>query len=138
MLDTWLKKIKHEGVAAWAESTMAGRLGSQFPAEGVAWWAKELMGRTALSTALGFVGSIPQWDVADDLPRITCPTLVITTEGSALGTVDDTRQWQQKIPHSTLLALPGDSFHAAATDARRCAIATADFIEHGQLALRPA
>ena len=129
VLDAWLKKIEHEGVASWAESTMAGRLGSHFPAEGVAWWAKELMGRTAQSTALGFVGTIPSWDVAEDLPNIKCPTLVITTEGSALGTVEDTRRWQQKIPHSTLLALPGDSFHAAATDAERCAVATREFIQ---------
>ena len=129
VLDAWLKKINDEGVASWAHSTMSGRLGSQFPAEGAAWWANELMGRTAKSTALGFVGTIPSWVVADDLPCIMCPTLVITTEGSALGTVEDTRRWQQKIPRSTLLALPGDSFHAAATDAERCALATRDFIE---------
>jgi hypothetical protein len=86
------------------------------------------MGRTAKSTALGFVATIPSWDVAADLPRITCPTLVITTEGSALGSVEDTGVWQQKIARSTLLALPGDSFHAAATDADRCAQETRDFI----------
>ena len=127
-LDAWLAQIEREGVEAWARGTMAGRLGSHFPPEGLAWWAKNLMGRTAQSTALGFVATIPGWDVAADLPRITCPTLVITTEGSALGTVEDMRVWQQKISNSTLLALPGDSFHAAATDSDRCAQETRDFI----------
>lgn len=81
----------------------------------------KLMGRTPLSTWFGFVATIPTWDVAADLPRIQCPTLVITTEGSALGSVESMRGWQQKIPNSTLLALPGDSFHVAATDSERCA-----------------
>jgi hypothetical protein len=34
----------------------------------------------------------------------------------------------KQIPNSTLLALPGDSFHVAATDPERCARETRDFI----------
>ena len=123
----WTALAEREGVVSWARSTMSARLGSHFPPEGLEWWA-QLMGRTPLSTFLGFVSTIPNWDVAADLPRITCPTLVITTEGSALGSVEDTRKWQRKIPNSTLLALPGDSFHVAATDSDRCAQETRDFI----------
>lgn len=127
----WHALAEREGVEGWARSTMSGRLGSGFPAAGQEWWVK-LMGRTPLSTWFGFVATIPTWDVAADLPRIQCPTLVITTEGSALGSVESMRAWQQKIPRSTLLALPGDSFHVAATDPERCARETRDFI------LRPA
>jgi 3-oxoadipate enol-lactonase len=127
VLPAWLEQIEREGVESWARATMAGRLGSEFPPAGFEWWAK-LMGRTPLSTALGFVSTIPGWDVAEDLPCIACPTLVITTEGSALGSVDEVKAWQQKIPRSTLLALPGDSFHVAATDPDRCAEATLQFI----------
>jgi len=127
VLPQWLELIEREGVESWARSTMSGRLGKSFPREGFQWWA-QLMGRTPLSTALGFVAKIPNWDVADDLPRIACPTLVITTEGSALGSVDDMKAWQQKIPNSRLLVLPGDSFHVAATDPDACARATLEFI----------
>ena len=119
---------EREGVAAWARSTMTGRLGSRFPREACEWWA-QLMGATPQSTALGFVGTIPSWDVADDLPRIQCPTLVITTEGSALGSVDEMRKWQVLIPNSRLLVLPGDSYHAAASDADVCAKETLKFIQ---------
>ena len=112
---------------AWARSTMAGRLGSHFPREGFEWWAK-LMGRPPASTQLGFVAAIPHWDISEDLARINCPTLVITTEGSALGSVDDVHAWQQQIPDSRILVLPGDSFHVAATDAERCAHETLRFI----------
>ena len=127
VLSAWIEQIERQGVESWARGTMSGRLGSGFPLEGVEWWAR-LMGRTAVSTQLGFVSTIPGWDVAPDLPRIACSTLVITTEGSALGSVEETRAWQQKIPRSTLVALPGDSFHVAATDPDRCARETFDFI----------
>ena len=63
-----------------------------------------------------------------DRPKIVCPTLVITTEGSALGSVDETAAWQRQIPDSTLLVLPGNSYHVAASDADRCARETLAFI----------
>jgi pimeloyl-ACP methyl ester carboxylesterase len=135
VLPAWLEQIEREGVESWARGTMSGRLGSSFPREGFDWWAK-LMGRTPLSTALGFVATIPGWDVAEDLPRIECPTLVITTEGSALGSIDEMKTWQQKIPCSTLLALPGDSFHAAATDPDRCAEAVLQFVSENAVTRR--
>jgi pimeloyl-ACP methyl ester carboxylesterase len=74
------------------------------------------------------VSNIHKADITADLPRIQCPTLVITTEGSALGSVEATRAWQEMIPRSELLVLPGDSYHVAASDAERCAEATLDFI----------
>jgi hypothetical protein len=38
------------------------------------------------------------------------------------------RAWQQQIPDSELLVLPGNSYHVAATHADRAAEATLDFI----------
>jgi pimeloyl-ACP methyl ester carboxylesterase len=131
VLDEWLARVEREGVASWAQNTMGARLGRDFPREGVQWWT-ELMGRTPLSTELGFMPAVPTWDVAQDLPRIQCPTLVITTEGSALGTAEDVRGWQEKIRNSTLVVLPGDSFHVAATDPDRCAEATLEFIRNNR------
>ncbi len=115
------------GVEYWARQNMGNRLGSAFPPEGVEWWAK-FMGRTAVSTQLGFMGTIACADIRADLPKIRCPTLVITTEQSGLGSVEEMRAWQQQIPDSELLVLPGDSYHVAATHADRAAEATLDFI----------
>jgi pimeloyl-ACP methyl ester carboxylesterase len=67
-------------------------------------------------------------DALFDAPKIACPTLVITTEGSDLASVDDTCAWQQTIPDSELLVLPGDSYHVAASHAVQCAQATLVFI----------
>jgi hypothetical protein len=54
--------------------------------------------------------------------------MVITTEESGLGTVEETRAWQQQIADSELLVLPGNSYHVAATHADRAAEATLDFL----------
>jgi pimeloyl-ACP methyl ester carboxylesterase len=115
------------GIEHWARRTMAGRLGDRFPAEGVDWWIR-FMGRAPLSTLVGFNATINYSDIRADLPKIACPTLVITTEESGLASVEETRAGQQTIRDSELLVLPGNSFHAAASDAEACARATLDFI----------
>src|SRR5215813_4801881 len=121
------EEFERQGVEHWARRTMAGRLGSTFPAEGVEWWIK-FMGRTAVSTQIGFMKTIACADIRADLPKIRCPTFVITTDGSGLASVDETRAWQQQIPNSTLLVVPGNSYHVAASHAERCGAATLDFI----------
>jgi len=122
-----IEEFEKKGVEHWARRTMAGRLGSRFPPEGLEWWI-QFMGRTAISTQVGFMPTIADADITDALPRIKCPTLVITTEGSALGSVEEVRAWQRMIPRSELLVLPGDSYHVAASDAGQCARETLDFI----------
>jgi 3-oxoadipate enol-lactonase len=119
--------FERDGVEAWARATMAGRLGSEFPPEGVEWWIR-FMGRTAVSTQLGFMATIACADIRADLPKIGCPTLVITTEGSSLASVAETRQWQEQIADSQLVVLPGNSYHVAASHAAECAAATLAFI----------
>jgi 3-oxoadipate enol-lactonase len=119
--------FERDGVEAWARATLAGRRGSRFPPDGVEWWIR-FMGRTAVSTQLGFMATIACADIRADLPKIRCPTLVITTDGSGLASVAETRRWQQEIANSELRVLPGDSYHTAATHAGECAAATLAFI----------
>jgi pimeloyl-ACP methyl ester carboxylesterase len=107
---------------------MAARLGTTFPPEAVEWWIK-FMGRTPLSSVLGFVSAINFTDISADIPKIKCPMLVITTEGSSLASIEQTRAWQEQVPNSELLVLPGDSYHVAVTDPDRCARETLDFIQ---------
>jgi 3-oxoadipate enol-lactonase len=122
-----IHELETNGVEHWARQNMANRLGSAFPQAGFEFWCK-FMGRTALSTQLGFMGTIACADIRADLPRIACPTLVITTQESGLATVDATRAWQQEIAGSELVVLPGNSYHVAATHADPSAAATLDFI----------
>lgn len=121
------EEFERHGVEHWARRTMSGRLGDGFPSEGAEWWTK-FMARTAASTVIGFNAKINYADVTADLPNIRCPTLVITTEESGLASVERTRAWQQMIPHSRLIVLPGNSYHVAASDPDACARATLEFI----------
>lgn len=125
---SWLEHIEQKGVESWARWTMPGRLGSSTSPEMMEGWAK-LMGRTPLSTQLGFIRSVPAIDVRPDLPSIQCPTLVVTTDGSGLGSIEAVRAWQQTIPKSEFMVVPGDSYHVAATHPEICAAAMLDFID---------
>jgi pimeloyl-ACP methyl ester carboxylesterase len=106
---------------------MSGRLGKTFSPEGIEWWIN-YMGRTSAASQAGFVGTINFSDITADVAKIKCPMLVLTTEQSGLASVAETRAWQEKVPQSELVVLPGDSFHVAASDPDRCAEALLDFL----------
>ena len=124
---SWVALIEKSGVEGWARETMAKRLGAKFPPAGIAWWIN-LMGRTAQSTQLGFIGAVPKVDITQDLLNIQCPAQIITTQDNPLYPVEMVRAWQQKIARSELLVLPGESYHVAATAPVACAKAVLDFI----------
>ena len=126
-IPAWTKDFAENGVEPWARRTMAGRLGKDFSPEGVEWWT-QFMGRTSRETQIGFISTIACADISADVLNIVCPTLVITTEESGLASVEQNRAWQQKIPNSKLLVLPGNSYHVAVSDAELCAQATLNFI----------
>lgn len=125
---SWVRHIEEHGVESWARWTMPGRLGRDCPPTMMEGWAR-LMGATAFSTQIGFIGGVPGLDVRPDLPLIQAPTLVVTTDGSGIDGVEATRAWQTRIKGSALMVLPGDSYHVATTHAEACARATLDFIE---------
>ena len=126
-IDQRVKEVEELGIEHWARRSMGSRLGSAFPKEGVEWWIR-YMARTAVSTEAGFCATINFSDITEDVANIRCPMLVLTTSESGLASVEETKAWQQKVPHSELVVLPGNSFHAAATDPDACAEATLDFI----------
>ena len=128
-----VKEVLEQGIEHWARRSMSSRLGTQFPQEGIEWWIK-YMGRTAVSTEAGFAGSINFSDISADVAILKCPMLVITTQESGLASVAQTRAWQEQVPHSELVVLPGDSFHAAATDPDVCAHALLSFIKRHAIA----
>ena len=106
---------------------MGNRLGSAFPPEGFEWWCK-FMGRTAVSTQLGFgrddrLRRYPRRSAEDRLPDAGHHH-----RGKRARHGRATRAWQQQIPNSELLVLPGNSYHVAATHADRCAEETLQFI----------
>jgi 3-oxoadipate enol-lactonase len=124
-----IAEFEQRGLKDWVQRTMGMRLGSSFPPEGAAHWI-DFMSRAPVSSLIGFQ-AINYADISAEIPKIKCPTLVITTEGSGLASIEENRAWQRKIAKSRLLVLPGDSYHVALTDPHACAKATLEFIAQG-------
>jgi len=127
----WVVQMRAHGLATWARESMRARLGSTAPAAMLEYWTR-MMGGTSVSTQLGFMRMVPTLDVTPDLWRIRCPTLIVTTTGSGLGTVAETQAWRDLIPQAELLVIDADSYHVAASHADAVAPAVADFMgRHG-------
>ena len=129
----WVEQLRKDGLEPWARDSMRGRLGTQASGQMLEYWT-QLMAKTALSTQLGFMKMVPTLDVRSGLSKIQCPTLVITTTGSGLGTVQDTESWCELIKTSTMLVLEDDSYHVAAVKVEESAQATLRFVtQHSTL-----
>jgi len=122
----WRAQIAQQGVRAWVDATNDGRMGSAMTPAQLGWWAG-LMARTAPSTLEGFLQMVPGVDVTEEVARITAPTLVVTTTGSGLGSVEEVRAWQQRIPGARLAVIESDSYHVAASDADAAAALVREF-----------
>jgi 3-oxoadipate enol-lactonase len=121
----WIRK---DGVRGWAAATMPSRLGSEASPEMMAWWTDDLMGKATPEACIGYSAAAAVMDLEPILGKITAPTLVVTTEASPLQPVSAARAYQQKIPKSKLLVLPGNSYHIAAVHPQECATQTLQFI----------
>ncbi len=124
----WIEHIDRHGLHDWARHTMQGRLGSNASQAEIDWWVDNLQSKTPLSTMQGYLRWVPSLDIRADVANIVCPTLIITTTGSGLRTLDSVKAWQQRIERSELLVLEGDAWHAAGAYPDRCAQAALDFI----------
>jgi pimeloyl-ACP methyl ester carboxylesterase len=87
-----------------------------------------MMSRSDFHACVGATGSVLQLDLSHVLNRIKAPTLVITTDRSALHSVETVREAQEEIPNSELLVIPSDSYHIAAARPDECARHVLDFI----------
>jgi len=124
----WLKQIETEGIQAWARATMAGRLGSGATKEQVDYWADNVQGKTPLSTLRGYLRWAPQVDVRPDLAHIKCRTLVMTTAGSNLRSVESVKASLEKLQNAELMVIEGDAWAPAAAYPDVCGPAAARFL----------
>lgn len=126
-LATFADRVRTAGVRAWAAETQRARLGSEVPEAHIEWW-NDFMGRTDAQVCTEVTAMAGDLDISAALPRIQAPTLVVTTQKSALASVEVVREWQEQIPNSELLVMPGDSYHIAAAKPDECARRVLAFI----------
>jgi pimeloyl-ACP methyl ester carboxylesterase len=127
-LAAFADRIRKDGLRKWAEETQPSRLGSEAPAEMLRWWTDELMVKARAESTIAYTAAAANLNVEPVLNKIIAPTLVVTTGSSPLQPVSAARAWQEMIPKSKLLVVPGDSYPIAAVRPRECANETLRFI----------
>lgn len=127
-LTAFAERISNIGVLGWAAETQRARLGSEVPEAHIAWW-NHLMASTDPRICVEVTGAVSDFDVSGALVRIQAPTLVVTTENSALASLETVREWQRQVPNSELLVMPGDSYHVASAKPDECAERVLAFIK---------
>jgi pimeloyl-ACP methyl ester carboxylesterase len=109
-------------------ANQGARLGSAASKEVVDYWNRMIAAANReASQGMGKVLSTLNLDRV--LPRITAPTLVITSDRSPLQSVETVMRYQQKIPDSRLLVLSSDAYHIAVAKADECVTSVLGFIQ---------
>jgi pimeloyl-ACP methyl ester carboxylesterase len=111
----------------WWQDTQRQRLGSSASKELIDYWDK-LMSRAQPQAQRGVLKAASALNLAPMLPRIVSPTLVITTDRSALQPVEAVLDYQRRIPNSRLLVLQSDAYHVAVAKADECVTNVLTFI----------
>jgi len=88
-----------------------------------------VMGKTSARAAYSASTSRIDMELENELPRITAPTLIVTTQESGLQTVEAVEGYAARIPVSRVIVLPGDSYHIAAVEPDLCARHALDFMQ---------
>jgi 3-oxoadipate enol-lactonase len=104
------------------------RLGSGASDEEIAYFDK-LRAAMKPETRAGMAKLLAGVNMDSVLPKIQAPTLVITSDHSALQTVESVIQHQPKIPNSRLLVLTSDAYHVAVANAEECVTNVLAFIK---------
>ena len=128
-VQTWIDDLNDIGVQAWAAKTMRGRLGSQVSEQEIDWWVQCVQGQTSKPSLLGYLKWIPSLDIRQSIQTILPPSLVITTTGSGLRSVNSVKEWHASMKNSELFIIEGDAWHAAGAYPDRCAQICLDFID---------
>ena len=124
----WREQILAEGLVEWARATMPARLGSGTSEPELEWWAENIQGKTPISTIMGYLDWVPGLDLREEVLKIQCPALIVTTTGSGLRSVESVKEWQSRMSASQLLVIEGDAWHAAAAYPDQCATASLAFL----------
>jgi pimeloyl-ACP methyl ester carboxylesterase len=107
------------------------RLGSSATKEEMAYFDK-LKDETSAETRRGVGAMMSNFNLEALLPRISAPTLVITSDRSKLQSVETVLRYQPKIPHSRLLVVTSDAYHVAVANANECVTNVLAFIREAK------
>ena len=98
--------------------------GSATSSAQVTWWTDELMGKTDPRAAFGISSARIDMELENNLSRIACPTLIVTTQESGLQSVAAVEAYARRIPDARVIVLPGQLSHRRRGTGPLCASST--------------
>jgi 3-oxoadipate enol-lactonase len=104
------------------------RLGSAASKEEIEYFDK-MRDSISPETRRGVRTALSAFSLDSLLPQITARTLIITSDRSALQSVETVLRYQPKIPNSRLLVLTSDAYHVAVANADECVTNVLAFIQ---------
>jgi len=119
--------VSRPSISSTPSTPQGARLGSEAPKEQVDYW-NAMMASANREASQGAGRVLQSMNLDPILPRITAPTLVITSDRSPLQPVEAVMRYQQKIPNSRLLVLSSDAYHVAVVKAEECVTGVLSFI----------
>ena len=127
--NAWLEHMEKYGMRSWARMTMPPRLGTGMPPRGIDWWV-DMMGNTALATAHVYLRWVSTIDVAQDLRKVTCPALVLTTSTPRRAySTADSDTYRERLPHAEIAVIDVDGYHVSGSAPDESARATLRFLK---------
>ena len=111
-----------------ASSSQQVRLGSAASKEEMEYFDK-LRDATSMETKRAVQSMNSSFNLDSLLPQISAPTLIITSDRSALQSVETVLRSQTKLSHSRLLVLTSDAYHVAVAKADECVSNVLAFIQ---------
>ena len=79
--------------------------------------------------AFAYSAMLASLSIENLLPHISTRSLIITSDQSALQSVEKVLRYQSKIPNSRLLVLTSDAYHVAVANADECVTNVLAFYE---------
>lgn len=118
--NAWPAEMKRMGLEAFIRATVADR----FPADAdpglVDWFCRQTGGNDPAWIAR-FVTHMSSRDWMEDLPRITCPTLIVAPGNEPIGSHSQYERMRDLIPRSELLVYEGMPHNLGDAVPERCA-----------------
>ncbi len=122
--------VRTQGITAWAAPSMRSRLGTEVSDDEIDWWIN-YYSLADEKACLSCIRELAVMDLADDLSRLTVPTLAVTTTGSGLVPPELLRSWAKPIPDVRVEILDSAAFHIAAALPQQCVALVAEHLARG-------
>ena len=117
----WVKRIGESGVATFLRGTIKDRIDVDAVEPGFVDWFIAESARAPVEVLARVVPLMASMDLAPELPKIQCPTLVVVPGGDPIHGVEEYRVLEQSIPNCEFIVYEGMPHNITDAAPDRCA-----------------